>query len=236
MTRPRVVVHNVASLDGRVALSPDVPLLADARWPQVAGSNDAYADGRARHRPQALLEGSGSFVAAGASAAPLPATAAEPGDFLPEDVQPSGWFVVVDGRGRARWEYKERDGWHLLVLACAATPISYLAYLRRERIPYLVRGDEHVDLASALEALASLGVETVVSTGGGRLNGALLRAGLVDAVEVELLPFVVGGETTPVLFTAPDLAPDALPVRLALREATAREDGRVSLRYDVAPA
>jgi hypothetical protein len=56
------------------------------------------------------------------------------------------WFTVVDGRGRISWTEKH-PGWDVLVLVCRSTPADYLHYLRRERICYLVAGDERVDLA-----------------------------------------------------------------------------------------
>ncbi len=39
MSRPQVVAHAIASLDGRVTLAPDILLLyGDERWQTVAGS------------------------------------------------------------------------------------------------------------------------------------------------------------------------------------------------------
>lgn len=64
-------------------------------------------------------------------------------------------------------------------------------------------GRQHVDLRRALELTGQLlGVRTVVCTGGGRLGGALLRQGLVDEVDIELLPWAIGGRGTPALFDA----------------------------------
>ena len=131
-------------------------------------------------------------------------------------------------------------GWHLLVLVCAHTPAAYLAYLQRETVPYLVAGaanatkNERVDLGLALEKLKTqLGVETVLSTAGGKLNGALLRRGLVDEVNIEFLPAVIGGSDTPSLFTSPALEPDEWPTRLKLLSTHVQAGGQVWLRYQV---
>lgn len=242
--RPRIVTHNAASVDGRLSISPDVLLMFDERWPTFSGST--YGDIQRRLHPDVLLEGSGSFVTAAhePDPLPLPAETAEVllTDFLPADVvarAARGWLTVVDSRGRIRWLYKEYPGeqwrgWHVLVLVSAATPLAYLSYLRREQVPYLVVGEERVDLPLAMSTLTRLlGARTVVSTAGGRLNGALLRAGLVDEIEVEVVPIAVGGTTTPALFTAADLAPDDAPRPLRLIEAIPRSGGRVLLRYAV---
>lgn len=243
-SRPRLITHNQTAIDGRVAISPGHLLLFDERWPKTEG--DGYLDVMARHRPQVILEGSGSFVIDGQKPASLP-TAVESEaelrcDFLPAEVMAratAGWFTVVDSRGRVRWMYKEFPdeawaGWHLLVLVSEATPLDYLSYLRKEQIPYLIAGSARVDLAAALAKLQTqLEVKTVVATGGARLSGALLRAGLIDEIEVEVLPLAVGGSQTPGLFTATDLTSDQHPAGLKLLEIKERPGGRVLLRYSV---
>jgi len=249
MAKPKVVTFNVASLDGRIAASRDRLLMwGDERWQTLGEAGDAYRWLKALHQPQASLEGSGSLVREEDEPEPLPLVDGDAShlydDYLPEPVtgRPGhrGWFTAVDGRGRVRNWIKdgaafgeEWQGWHTLVLACHATPAAYLAYLRREAIPYLVAGSERVDLGLALDKLGSrLGVTTLLSTAGGRLNGALLRAGLVDEVNVELLPGVVGGLDTPSLFDSPALGPEENPVRLELISALVPgAGGQVWLRY-----
>ena len=258
MNRPKVVTINSASLDGRLAISPDALLLyGDPRWQAIetwgapAPADTAYARLKAIHQPQATLEGSGSFVRPGAEPEPLPPFEGDPAtlyrDFLPEAVvgrpDHQGWFAAVDGRGRVRQWIKdggvfgeEWTGWHLLVLVAHHTPPEYLATLRGEVIPYLVAGEdgEHVDLGLALSKMQSeLGITSLLSTAGGQLNGALLRAGLVDEVNVEFLPAVVGGFETPALFDGPVLAAGREPVRLELISADAPAGGRAWLRYRV---
>ena len=256
--RPSVVVLNSASLDGRLAVSPDVLLLhGDERWQAIeswsapAGANSVFSSLQSIHSPGATLEGSGSFVRDGDVPAPLPPYEGDPGplrdDFLPPTVTGRaghrGWFMVVDGRGRGReWMVDGGvfgpgwQGWHLLVLVGHHTPPAYLAYLRRENIPYLVAGDGQVDLGLALITVkVSLGVSCVLSTAGGRLNGALLRAGLVDEINVEVLPAVIGGLRTPSLFDAPGLKPDEWPTRLVMISCQVQAGGRVWLRYRVVP-
>jgi 2,5-diamino-6-(ribosylamino)-4(3H)-pyrimidinone 5'-phosphate reductase len=255
MDRPRVVILNSASVDGRLAVSPEVLLLhGDERWQAmeswspVAPKESVFARLKALHAPQATLEGSGSFVLKSHSPEPLPPHRADSAslyaDYLPEGKvkRPDhrGWFVVVDGRGRGRdWIVDgtvfgpEWTGWHLLLLVGQHTPCDYLAYLREAQIPYLVAGDGHVDLGQALAKLhAQLGVNCVLSTAGGKLNGALLRAGLVDEVNVEFLPAIVGGTETPSLYDAPSLAADEWPVRLELVSCQV-QGSRVWLRYQV---
>lgn len=248
MDRPIVIVRATASVDGRLTTAPGALLLhGDERWNALAAADaDAYERLQRRYSPQAILEGSGSFVVEGTEAEPLPEAEGDVGalyaDYLPGDVverEGRRWFVAVDGRGRVRGWMKEWPdalwaGWHLLVLVSRSTPAGYLAYLRRESIPYLVQGEERVDLRRALEKLAErLGVATAVSTAGGRLNGALLRAGLVDEVDLTFFPALIGGTNTPSLFDGADLGPDERPARLKLLSAEVDADGWLRLRYRV---
>lgn len=246
MARPRLITLNVASVDGRLTLAPGYNLMnPDDRWLEVVKDvGDSYQWPRALHDPQLLLEGSGSFLS------PVHAQLIEPPDvdppegphFLPaEVVEAPGrrWFAVVDGRGAidlqfTEWPDEAWAGWRSLVLTSMAAPEEHLHKLRRRGIPYLVVGREHVALARALELAGELlGVQTVVCTGGGRLGGALLRQGLVDEIDLELLPWAIGGRGTPSLFDAPPLASDESPTRLELISHDALPHGRIRLRYRV---
>lgn len=247
MNRPRVIIYAIASLDGRLTLAPDVLLLFESeRWNAAAGPCEETEKQlemlKSTHQPQAILEGSGSFVSRNESSVPFPPFDGDPTplyeDFLPEDIPRNpaftGWFTVVNSRGRIRWAIKEDKGLYLLNLVSRTTPPPYLAYLRGEHIPYIVAGEERVDLCKALEKLKSnLGVTCVLSTAGGMLNGALIRAGLVDEINVEFFPAVIGGFKTPKLFDSPELHSDELPVRLSLISATVLANGHVWLRYNV---
>jgi len=252
MDRPKVVVLNGASVDGRLAVSPGMLLLyGDERWSSLGGqpSFDTFGWLRSYHRAGATLEGSGSFVPEGQAPDPLPPVEGDVQslyqDFLPQSVieRPGhrGWFTVVDGRGRVRWgtrdgaEFGEEwAGWRLLVWVGRHTPPEYLAYLRREETPYLVAGEGRVDLGEAMRKMkARLGVECILSTGGGRLNGALLRQSLIDEVNVEFLPALIGGTETPALYDSPALGPDEPLTPLELISCQVQPSGRVWLRYKV---
>ncbi|MDX5398501.1 MAG: dihydrofolate reductase family protein, partial [Actinomycetes bacterium] len=205
---------------------------------------DPYAWARTTHDPQVFLEGSGSLL--NPVDAPLqdaePGPPAEGAHFLPDDVvrvPGRRWFALVDGAGRVDLQFTEWPdpawaGWHSLVLTSRAAPAAHLALLRERGVPHLVAGEDRVDLGRALELLAErLGVRTVVSTGGGRLGGALLRQHLVDEIDVELLPWAVGGRGTPLLFDATPLAPGQWPTQLELVACETAGGGRVRLRYRV---
>lgn len=252
--RPRVVVSATMSVDGRLALGRDRPLISEENgrvWRSVySPSADHLASARSSqltelYHPEAVIEGSGTFVPGTAGPVgdlPEPSLSVEVllTDFLPEEKanRPGheSWFTVVDSRGRVRWEMTGDGGVDLLVLVARSTPPPYLAYLRRERICYLVVGEDRVDLPLALGRMRErLGVTCVVSEAGGGLNGALLRAGLVDEIQLLVLPAVVGGLGTPALFDGSQLLSDERPTSLRLLSSHAEADGMLWLRYEVLP-
>lgn len=97
MIRPKVIVYGDVSLDGRLTLAPDVLLLfGDERWSALAGTSEVNDWLMFTHRPQALLEGSYSFV---------------PPDELPTPLRLLSAQVHGAGRVWLRYEVlREEDG------------------------------------------------------------------------------------------------------------------------------
>jgi 2,5-diamino-6-(ribosylamino)-4(3H)-pyrimidinone 5'-phosphate reductase len=240
MTRPRVIVSVVATVDGRVALTRDSRLLEPStrqRWesawppdvPELLARRSAAIE--EQHHPTVILEGSGTFVP---DSSP-PATSFSPspaGDFVP--VRSPRWFAVVDGRGRVSWSHKGDAETRLLVVACRDTPPGYLAGLRESEIPYLITGKSRVDLPMTLEKFAGvLGASCVLSEAGGGLNGALLRAGLVDELHVITVPALVGGLGTPSIVDGPPLGLAEAPAPLRTVDVQVGSHGTIWAHYEV---
>ncbi|MCI9888529.1 dihydrofolate reductase family protein [Micrococcales bacterium 31B] len=141
---------------------------------------------------------------------------------------------MADSRGRVRWTFTGDENMALLVLVCEHTPLNYLQFLRDCGIAYLVAVEARVDLREGLARLATtLDVTTVVADSGGTLNASLLKEGLVDEVDVAILPGLVGGLGTPSIMDGPTLHPAAEPLKLDLISVDAGPGGVVCLRYRV---
>ena len=233
-TLPRVTIYNLASLDGRVdrvADSPEAMLL--------------YYELSYHWKADAILAGSETiFVLGGheeeemAKEEPPPPRKEPPPGTEGLIYEPRPLLVVPDSRGRIHnWRLLQQEPWwrKIVVLCSKATPPSYLDYLGKRHLEYLIVGEDHVDLRQALEELkARYGARSVRTDCGGRLNGVLLRAGLVDEVSVLISPTLVGGRRGTSLFEEGEIESGGEFVHLRLTHMERVRGGFVWLRYEVA--
>ena len=77
-----------------------------------------------------------------------------------------------------------------------------MAGLRSEGVSYILAGKSELDLAVTLDILnRELGVKRLLLEGGGGANGAFLRAGLIDELNLVLCPTVDGAKGRPACST-----------------------------------
>ncbi len=89
-----------------------------------------------------------------------------------------------------------------------------------------------VHLTRARPALGEvLDEDCIVSDAGGLLNGALLQAGLVDEIDIQFLPAIVGRADAPAIFEGYDSGIPRALCDLQLISAENRPDGSVFTRY-----
>jgi len=224
MAKPKVVIFNAVSLDGRM----------DGGLGQA--QMGLYYQTAAVWNADAMLSGSNTILS---GLAELEATSGEDLPVENKELHPMAipYLVVVDSRGRIRkWRVmRAQPYWREVVVLCAqSTPQSYLDELERDRIPCVVAGVERVDFAQALETLHErFGIQTVRVDSGGILNGVLLRAGLVDEVSLLVWPALVGGESPRSVFTAPDLTSPEQIISLRLVHCEQVGEDALWLKYEV---
>jgi len=227
-SRPRVICHMMTSLDGRI-VTTGWPLTPEGRrqYELVHASYepDGWLCGRVTMEPFAKRMRSDAEVAREhAGSAPREDFRA-PGDF-------DSFAVAVDPSGRLAWESNDIDGDHVVTILSERVSDEYLAFLRERGVSYVLAGADEIDFQLALEKVrARFGVRTLMLEGGGKINAALLRAGLIDEVSVLVAPVADGREGTPALFDIDARA--AAPRRLALEAIERRSDDMLWLRYHV---
>jgi riboflavin biosynthesis pyrimidine reductase len=147
---------------------------------------------------------------------------------------------ALDARGRLAWETNDIGGDHVVAILSERVSDEYLAFLRERNVSYLLAGDSDIDLPLALDKIARLfGVRTLLLEGGGRINGSMLRAGLIDEVSLLVAAVADGRLGKASLFDADAPAGPAQRAGVAelrLRSIEQRPDNIVWLRYDVVPA
>ena len=112
-----------------------------------------------------------------------------------------------------------------IVITCASSDRGLRAATAKVA-DVIVAGDDTVDLAAALHALAGRGLSRVVCEGGPHLLGDLGAAGLLDELSLTLSP-TLGGPGSGRIIAGPSFAAR----KMTLRQAIADDDGFLWLRY-----
>lgn len=231
--RPRVICHMAASVDGRIVVDG---------WPDsvAAAVRRQYEQVHAEYEADGWACGRVTMEAfAGATRSEEEVAREHPGGAAREDfVAPRGadsFAFAIDPSGRLAWTSNDIDGDHVVAVLSERVSDEYLAFLRERGVSYLLAGAADVDLPLAVEKIgARFGVRTLMLEGGGKINGGLLRAGLIDEISLLVAPVADGRIGTPALFDVE--GEDVTPCRLAL-DAVERRDGDVLwLRYRVEEA
>ncbi|MDP4004713.1 RibD family protein [Methylobacterium sp. NEAU K] len=232
--RPYVICHMTSSVDGRIMVRRWKTLDADGHYERVHAElkGDAWMCGRV------TMQGYAD------SADPLP-------DPVPDDASAvsredhlarrgaSGYAVALDASGRLNWGARnEIEGDHVVVVLTRSVPDAHLRALRAGGQSYLFAGEREIDFALALAKLRSLfGIERLLVEGGGRINGSMLKAGVIDELSLLLAPAVDGLPGTPAVFDVPGEEADSMGSRakLVLTACEQLPGGVVWLRYRINP-
>lgn len=110
--------------------------------------------------------------------------------------------VVVSGSGSLNSKaaiFRSRFA-PIIVLTSQRAPESALKKLRAVADAVKVVGVDEVDFPAALRWLCSeWNVQRLLCEGGGELNDALFRAGLVDELHLTICPRIIGGRSAPTI-------------------------------------
>jgi riboflavin biosynthesis pyrimidine reductase len=142
--------------------------------------------------------------------------------------------IVLDAQGKIAWGRADIGDDPIVVVLSEQVSDAHLAGLRGEGVSYIFAGKSELDLALTLDILnRELGVKRLLLEGGGGVNGAFLRAGLVDELNLIICPAVDGSRGAPSIFDSSDAAADqrAPVTAMTLQSSQVMEGGSVRLRY-----
>ena len=235
--RPRVICHMATSIDGRIVVDgwPGAVSAAVRReYEQVHASYEAdgWICGRVTMEPFAKRVRSESEVAREHS---RQHTGRAPREDFRAPGEHDSFAFAIDPSGRLAWESSDISGDHVVAILSERVSDEYLAFLRERGVSYLLAGARDVDLPLALEKIGErFDVRTLMLEGGGRINGGMLRAGLIDEVSLLVAPVADGRIGTPALF---DVDGEGFAPRRLVLEGVERRPGDVLwLRYRVEAA
>lgn len=227
MNRAKVIVHMHTSIDGKI----------DGKYGrQEKGqlSGEFYA--QQLFRLSSANANGATTVAKYAATGTLDLTPFEGAqvpyeNWLPQ-IQADTWDIAFDRQGRMAWtrnyfEYGGKKSRVIEVVTTQASP-AYLAFLQSMEIPYIIGGDQELNLDLVLKVLKDYGIEAISLAGGAIIDGAFLKAGLVDEISVVVTPFVSGDNAVPGIFNTNG---QFVNQQFKIETMQALADGGVYLRY-----
>jgi riboflavin biosynthesis pyrimidine reductase len=146
----------------------------------------------------------------------------------------AAYGIALDAEGKIVWGRSDISGDPIVAILTEKVSDAHLAGLRGEGVSYIFAGKDRLDLALALEILnRELGIERLLLEGGGKSNGAFLRAGLIDEISLTICPAVDGARGGPHIYDSNDDETDArAPIdAMTLESCQVLEGGAVWLRY-----
>lgn len=224
MTKPYIVCHMMASIDGRI----------DCKMTEkIQGVEQYYETLEALNTPTTV---SGRVTAL--------LELAQDGQFQSTDTKvlgheafskktdADGYCVVVDTKGTLLWTHPKELSQPLIVVTGTNVHQDYLKYLDSENISWIAVGTDKIDLAKACEILATeFNVKRTAIVGGGHINAGFLAAGLLDEVSLVLGPAIDGRGGMAALFDGLPMQKE--PTQLKLQQTKTYPNGVLHLLYKV---
>ncbi|AOZ91417.1 bifunctional diaminohydroxyphosphoribosylaminopyrimidine deaminase/5-amino-6-(5-phosphoribosylamino)uracil reductase RibD [Paenibacillus crassostreae] len=183
---PYVTLKTASTLDGKVASRT-----GDSKWI----SNEAAREQvhTLRHRHQGIMVGVETVI----KDDPHLTTRLSVGGLNPTR-------IVVDSKLRTPLDSNiVKDGLaQTVILTTAQIDVERVENLKKIGVTILICGEgPRVDLPLAMKKLGEMQIGSILLEGGGKLNGAMLEAKLIDRVILYLAPKIVGGMNSPSSFS-----------------------------------
>lgn len=130
--------------------------------------------------------------------------------------------IIVSGSGSIdpRAEVFKHDFSPIIILTTERASAKQLARLRRLATEVKICGAQELDFLAALLWLRQKwGVKRLLCEGGGDLNDALFRAGVVDELHLTICPKIFGGRSAPTIAAGKGFLNLAAATKLELKSA-----------------
>jgi 2,5-diamino-6-(ribosylamino)-4(3H)-pyrimidinone 5'-phosphate reductase len=227
--RPYVICHMCTTIDGKILID---------RWdrlPRRLSGGALFEKTAASFGVNSWLVGTHTmkeFAAKGRRLKRAKQTV-PPGDYL-GNPRATRFAIGTDTKGALRFSKNEIDGDHVVLLVTRLVSNEYLTHLRSAKVSYLFCGRKHLNLSLALTKIRTrFGIRRLMLEGGGRFNGAMLKAGLVDEISQVIVPLVDGGRDVTSVFEIPGAKTRTAAAQLKVTKHRVLTGGVHWLRYRV---
>ena len=227
MARPFTTLFMLMSVDGKISTGASDALDVDRDFPRMAGVREGLHQYYEIEQTTDLWAFNTGRVQAkmGVNEKPLP------------EKSPVS-FVLLDNHHLTAQGVRYFCARSQTFVLLTQNPVHPAFSVSADNLHILLQ--DALDLAAALEDLRHrFGCARLTVQSGGTVNGLLLRAGLIDAVDLVVAPVLVGGRETSTLIDGPAITTpaelDALGV-LTLSSCEVLEGSYLRLRYRVANA
>jgi 2,5-diamino-6-(ribosylamino)-4(3H)-pyrimidinone 5'-phosphate reductase len=203
MPRPYVICHMCTTIDGKIIGN---------RWPKLSTKQSGADSSAHLFETTAASFNIGAWLVGNTTMQEFQGHPMK----LPKGKHRIGWddFIAqpnaktlgigADAKGILRYQTGIVQGDHVVLLLTKRVTNDYLAHLQKAGVSYLVCGDREIDLNLALEKLhRHFKLEKLMLQGGGKFNGSMLHANLVDEISQVIVPVIDGGMGVPNFFDIP---------------------------------
>jgi len=182
--KPFVILKAAISVDGKIATHT-----GESQW--ISGAQSRKMVHRWRSRAAAILVGINTVLQDDPSL-----TTRLHGK---KDMDPTR--IIVDSKGRLTSHHRvfnPDSKASVIVATTSAIKPDHAEQLKQAGANILILDGSHgqVDLPALIDQLGESGIDSILLEGGGRLNEAFLRAGLVDKIMLFMAPKIIGGSAS----------------------------------------
>lgn len=187
--RPYVLLNAAMTLDGKIATATGSS--------NISGKEDLERVHEIRKECDGIMVGIGTVMADD------PRLTVHKIDAKPED---NPVRVVVDSKGKTPIDARITNSDAKTIIAIAreykddfVNSKKYETF-RKRGVKFFFSGDKRVDLTSLMSYLHEEGIEKLMLEGGATLNFSMIKAGLIDEINICVAPMVVGGADAKTFF------------------------------------
>ncbi len=209
MSKPYIICHMVASIDGKVTgdfLSrPECEKATDIYYELNREYNRNGANGFICGRVTMESSFTGGWYPDLTKYKPIE----NKDDYIPDNL--TGFYAVsFDPKGKLGWKSNkiidEDPGYgnaQIIEVLTEQVDGRYLAYLRSMEISYIFAGKTEIDVKIALEKLKTfIGINSILLEGGSIVNGYFQRASVIDELSLVVAPVIANTDDIPLFMNS----------------------------------